>query len=322
MIVGALLLILAAIAALFLYTYRWNILHPNKSHSLLSDGYERTFIYHIPRHIHKNPKLVIVYHGSGLKSFMMQIFTGHEFDLLADRNRDAIIVYPQGYLHNWNDCRKIAPYPAKKMNIDDVSFTKAIVSYFKEKYNIDTTQVYAVGYSNGGQMAFRLAATVPDLFAGYATIGSTLTVPENNLCSGTTQQPISIILINGQQDGIVPYNGGEITLNGESFGMAESAPFTAEYWRAVAGATWLSTQHYGHTAVQTNYYNKTSHRKVSFVSIKDGGHNIPNRNFRLYIPKLGYMNKDVDAPVVIWDFFFKDALSLPQPENSNAWQKK
>ena len=158
-------------------------------------------------------------------------------------------------------------------------------------------------------MAFRLAATVPDLFAAYATIGSTLPAPENNLCMGK-QQPVSIILINGQQDGIIPYSGGEILLKGESYGMAESAPFTAAYWRAAAGATEISTQHYGNTAIQTNYYNKDNHKKVSFLSIKDGGHNIPNRNFRMHIPILGYMNKDVDAPVVIWDFFFKEPISL------------
>lgn len=310
MITGALILIVAAIAALFLYTYRWNILHPNKSHSLVIGGYERTFIYHTPNHLTANPKLVIVYHGSGLKSFMMQIFTGHEFDLLADKTQDAIIVYPQGYLHNWNDARKTAPFPAKKLNMDDVTFTKEIITYFKDKYHIDTTQVYAVGYSNGGQMAFRLAATVPDLFAGFATIGSTLPAPGNYLFTGHTQQPVSIILINGQQDGIVPYNGGEITLNGQSHGMGESAPSTAAYWRAAAGATQISTQHYGSTAIQTNYYNKDNHKKVSFVSIKDGGHNIPNKHFRLYISKLGYMNKDVDAPVVIWDFFFKEPISL------------
>jgi polyhydroxybutyrate depolymerase len=309
MIPGALLLIVAAIAALFLYTYRWNITHPNQSHSLQIDGYERTFIYHRPKRIQKNPKLIIVYHGSGLKSFMMQIFTGHEFDLFADKTQDAIIVYPQGYQHNWNDCRKNAPFAAKKLNMDDVTFTKEIIRYFKEKHQIDTTQIYAIGYSNGGQMAFRLAATVPDLFAAYATIGSTLPAPENNLCTGA-QQPVSMILINGQQDGIVPYNGGEITLKGESYGMAESAPFTAEYWRAAAGATEISTQHYGKTAIQTNYYNKDNHKKVSFVNIKDGGHNIPNRNFRLYISLLGYMNKDVDAPAVIWDFFFKEDISL------------
>lgn len=309
MIASALFLVVVAIAALFLYTYRWNILHPNQSYSLKIDGYDRTFIYHTPKHIHKNPKLIIVYHGSGLKSFMMQIFTGHEFDLLADKTRDAIIVYPQGYRHNWNDCRKNAPFAAKKLNMDDVTFTKEIIQYFKTNYQIDTAQVYAVGYSNGGQMAFRLAATIPGLFNAYAAIGSTLPAPENNLCSGP-QQPVSMLLINGQQDGIVPYNGGEIILNGESYGMAESAPSTAEYWRAAAGATQISTQDYGNTAIQTNYYNKMNHKKVSFVNIKDGGHNIPNRNFRIYIAKLGYMNKDVDAPAVIWDFFFKDDLPL------------
>ncbi|OMP79209.1 PHB depolymerase family esterase [[Flexibacter] sp. ATCC 35208] len=304
MILGALLLLITAIAALFLYSYRWNLIHPNKSHNL---G-DRTFIYHVPKHLKPNPKLIIVYHGSRLKSFMMQILTGHEFDLLADKTQDAIIVYPQGYLNNWNDCRKMAPFPAKQLNIDDITFTKQIIHYFKEQYHIN--QVYAIGFSNGGQMAFRLAATVPDLFTGFATIGATLPVPANNLCADITQQPVSIILINGQQDSIVPYDGGEVTLDGKSFGYSESAPFTAEHWRAASNASHISTIHYGDNAIQMNYYNKANNKKVSFVTIKDGGHNIPNKHFRIPISKLGHINKDIDVPVVIWNFFFKDALSL------------
>jgi polyhydroxybutyrate depolymerase len=310
MIIGALLILFVAIAALFLYTYRWNIGNPNKSHSLQIDGYERTFIYHVSKHIRPHPKLIIVYHGSKLKSFMMQIMTGHEFDILADQNQDAIVVYPQGYMGNWNDGRIQASYPAKKLNMDDITFTKEIIRYFKEQYHIDPTQIYAVGFSNGGQMAFRLAATVPDLFAAYATIGSTLPAPENNLFAHNPQQPVSIILINGQQDGIVPFNGGEIILKGESFGMAESALTTAAYWQAAAGATEISSLQFGQTAIQTNYYNKENHKKVSFVNIKDGGHNMPNKNFRIYISLLGHINKDVDVPAVIWDFFFKEPISL------------
>lgn len=312
MIIGALLLLFVAIAALFLYTYRWNIVNPNKSHSLQIGGYERTFIYHVPKHIQPNPKLIIVYHGSKLKSYMMQIMTGHEFDLLADKSQDAIVVYPQGYVGNWNDGRKTAPFPAKQLNMDDVTFTKEMIRYFKDKYHIDSTQVYAVGFSNGGQMAFRLAATEPRLFAAYATIGSTLPAPENNLFADHPQQPVSIILINGQQDGIVPFKGGEIILDGKSYGMAESAPATADYWRTAAGATEISSSQFGHTATQTNYYNTSNHKKVSFVDIKDGGHNMPNKNFRIYISLLGYINKDVDVPVVIWDFFFKEPIYLSQ----------
>ncbi len=90
-----------------------------------------------------------------MKAFLMQIFTGHEFDLLADANQNTIIVYPQDYKNNWNDCRKEASYPAKRLNVDDVAFTRKIIPFFKKNYNINKTDIFAVGFSNGGQMVLK-----------------------------------------------------------------------------------------------------------------------------------------------------------------------
>lgn len=53
------------------------------------------------------------------------------------------------------------------------------------------------------------------------------------------------------------------------------------------------------TAIQKNYYSISTNKQVSFVKILNGGHTIPNRNFRIPIKQLGNMNKDVDAPQII-----------------------
>ena len=123
-------ILITCIASLLIYTYRWNIINPNKSGSFINDNLERTFVYHVPRKLNNKPKLIIVYHGSKMKAFIMQIFTGHEFDELADMDENSIIVYPQGYKNNWNDCRKQAPFPAKQLNINDVRFTEQVISFF------------------------------------------------------------------------------------------------------------------------------------------------------------------------------------------------
>jgi polyhydroxybutyrate depolymerase len=49
----------------------------------------------------------------------MRLFTGYEFDRLADQH-GYIAIYPDGYRRNWNDCRKDATFPAKRDNIDDI----------------------------------------------------------------------------------------------------------------------------------------------------------------------------------------------------------
>jgi len=40
---------------------------------------------------------------------------------------DFVASYPEGYEGHWNDCRKKGPYAAKQLQIDDVSFMRALV---------------------------------------------------------------------------------------------------------------------------------------------------------------------------------------------------
>lgn len=306
MIIG--ILIIVAIS-LLIYTYRWNILHPNKSASVKIDNLERTFIYHIPKKLKHNPKLLIAYHGSKMKAWMMQLFTGHEFDLFADADENTIVVYPQGYKNNWNDSRKNAPFPAKKLNIDDILFTERIISYFGKNYHIDSKRIFAVGFSNGGQMVMKLANHKPDLFKGFAVIAANFPTADN--CdSKITQSPVSMLLMNGMKDPINPYNGGEVKLDGQSFGAVLSTEnnviryLTAGNFDTSTFATKDFKDKAGRvTAIQQDYYSTSTGKKVSSVKILDGGHTIPNLNFRLPVKIMGNMNKQVDGPKLIWEFF-------------------
>jgi polyhydroxybutyrate depolymerase len=98
---------------------------------------------------------------------MMRKWTGYEFDQWADR-KGFVVVYPDGYKHNWNDCHKNATFPAKLENIDDMGFIHALIARMAQEHGIDTKHVFVLGYSNGGQMAFRLAIETPDEVAAVA----------------------------------------------------------------------------------------------------------------------------------------------------------
>lgn len=299
------------IVSLFIYTYRWNITNPNKRGNLIIDNIERTFVYHVPKKLTDKPKLIIAYHGSKMKAFIMQIFTGHEFDELADINKNAIIVYPQGYKNNWNDCRKQAPFPAKQSNIDDVRFTEQIIAFFRKEYQIDTSNIFAVGYSNGGQMVMKLAMQKPEWFKGFAVISANLPTENNNDCIDT-KKPVSLLLMNGTNDPINPYEGGEVILDGQSFGSVISTEQNLQHWLNVSDcdSTEKVTAQFPQnkagnniTAIQKTYLSQATNKQISFIKVINGGHTIPNRNFRIPIKKIGEINKDVDGPKVIWDFF-------------------
>jgi len=298
-----LLIILVAVATvvlvLFLYAYRWNLSNPNRSHAIMVDGYERAFIYHIPKNLDPDPDLIIVYHGSRLKPFLMQVFTGHEFDLLADESRNAIIVYPEGYGGNWNDCRIKAPFPAKKLNVDDVRFTEQLIDFFKREFQVQ--RVFGVGFSNGGTMIFRLAAERPGVFTAFATIGANLPTEDNN-SNPPVNTPVAMMLIFGRMDPVVPFDGGTIILDGQNWGTVKSAKETVAFWTTVNQADLETVQETG-PVKREEFYSQITHKRLTFIEIGNGGHTIPNRHFRIPIRKLGPMSGDVDVPVEIWDFF-------------------
>ncbi len=293
------------------YVYRWNIVNPNKNSSIKIHNIERTFIYHLPKKINIHPKLIIVYHGIGMKAFMMQIFTGHEFDLLADKYQNAIIVYPQGCNEKWNASRKPTPFPAKKQNIDDADFTEQIIFYFKKNYEIDNNEIYAVGFSNGGEMVLKLANLKPEIFKGFAVISANLPDEKDNDCINH-QTPVSLIYFSGIKDPIIPFNGGSVILNGRNFDPVMSTELTLQHWLNSSSCSTIETSIIEFpdnkisgtaTAIQKNYHSASTGKQISFVKIINGGHTIPNSNFRIPIKKIGNLNKDIDSPKMIWDFF-------------------
>ncbi|MGS2737687.1 alpha/beta hydrolase family esterase [Sinomicrobium sp. M5D2P17] len=306
--------LLIYISALFIVVtitaLRWrHIVNPNKKGSFVIDNLKRTFIYHVPKYLKPNPKLILVYHGTGMKTWMMQLFTGHEFDRFSDCSQDAIIVYPQGYETSWNDCRKIANTPPKKLNLDDVGFTEKIIGYFQNKYQIDSKEIYAVGFSNGGQFAMRLMNEKPGLFKGFAIMSAQLSYENETQCK-KLPNPVSLIVFNGMKDPIIPYNGGEVILKGKSYGHVYSAEQSVLHWLTASRCDTIPTSTHDFknkrdevTAVQQFFSSIETGKKVSFVKMLNGGHQIPNKKFSMGIPSMGYVNKEVDAPRLIWDFF-------------------
>lgn len=128
-----------------------------KRHSILVGGRTRTFTTIGPA---DSTDLVLIFHGSTQNGEKHREFTGRTFDRLAEQ--DAQVAYLDGYKGNWNDARRQSFFPARKAEIDDVGFARAVVGELGAK------RVFAVGYSNGGQMVMRLIHEAPDLIDGAA----------------------------------------------------------------------------------------------------------------------------------------------------------
>ncbi|WP_238946921.1 alpha/beta hydrolase family esterase [Seongchinamella unica] len=77
-----------------------------------------------------------------------------------------VVAYPDGFDNHWNGCRKSASYTANTRGIDDVGFTRALVARLSADYGVDPGRVHLGGFSNGGNMVYRLALEAPELIAG------------------------------------------------------------------------------------------------------------------------------------------------------------
>src|SRR5207248_10234414 len=88
-----------------------------------------------------------------------------EFDELADKH-GFLVVYPDGFDNTWNDCRRGSPFSSKRLKIDDAGFIKSLVNHEVTAHAVDRKRVFAAGWSNGAQLAYRLALEYPEDFAG------------------------------------------------------------------------------------------------------------------------------------------------------------
>ncbi len=272
------------------------------------DGHERTYTAVIPRALPAGAPLLVVFHGSNQNADRIRVATGYGFDTLAAQER-FIVIYPDGYKGNWHDCRMAANYPARTENIDDNGLVRGLIARFHDAHGIDRARVFAAGYSNGGQMVFRLAAEMPERFAGLAAVAATQPTPDNFACEASGR-PVPILLMNGTRDPIVPHAGGVISLFGfKPRGTALSAPETARHFARVNGITAPPTgsvlvhhETSGDTAVTVTTYAEEDKDPVVAYTIMNGGHVVPNPSYTA--PRLvGRTTHDVDAPHAIWEFF-------------------
>ncbi len=240
--------------------------------SLEVGGRTRTFTLVGPQ----SPVLVLVFHGSRQSAAQHRSFTGGQFDRLTEGG--ARVAYLDGYRGNWNDARRESSFPARRENLDDVGFARAVVE------KLDARWVLAVGYSNGGQMVMRLIHETPGLLHGAMVIAATMPAPESFTAPTEPVVPLPVVLIHGTKDPIVRYQGGEMPwLTRTLFkvgGRALSMPATADYFAARNGITTppeitLLPTRARATSVERTRFGQPDRPQVVLYTVNDGGHTVP-----------------------------------------------
>ena len=86
--------------------------------------------------------------------------------------------------------------------INDVMFARRLVSDVANKLQIDIEKTFAVGFSNGGMMAYDLACTAADVFDSVAIMSG---VRLDGVCEESISK--SVLHFHGSDDSVIPLDG-------------------------------------------------------------------------------------------------------------------
>lgn len=145
------------------------------------------------------PHLVVfAFHGSGGdgESFRRQMG-------LETRLNDALVIYPDAIERRvW--ANEFATHWGK---VADLSFVDAIEQDVRRSFCVDTSRVFAVGWSSGGYFANQLGCARRDRFRAIASLSGG--GPEEITCD----QAIPLFLYHDRDDAKVLYTTGRTSLN-------------------------------------------------------------------------------------------------------------
>ena len=270
------------------------------------DGLARTYRTYVPRGLARGAPLVVVMHGSGENGAQIRIETGYGFDRLADTHGFAV-VYPNAYEGDWEACSMVGRLSTKGITVDDVRFMTRLVDKLIREIGVNPGHVFAAGSSRGGSMAIRLALEAPSRFRAVAAVSANVPTPENFRCKPAGRSA-SVMIMNGTEDPLVPFEGGQVSLfglfyrNGNVMSSRESGQYFADL-NHIAGAPRANETNVADgVRVEHMLWRNDSKVEVELVAIHGGGHGIP-QPYRRRPRLLGPSPKEPNGPDLIWAFF-------------------
>ena len=232
-------------------------------------GDARKFRIHVPKTYGGTVPLpiIFVFHGSSASASVIERETS--FDELAD-SLGFFVVYPEGFHRGWNigDCCRYSFVKHK----DETAFTMTMLNVLSRGLHVDTTRVYATGYSDGGTLSMLLACKVPQRITAVASVSGTFLDP---LPACSLPRSLPVLIIHGTGDHNIPYEGktgGPGYVRGVHH--EHSAPEVASFWiqhDSCSRAPVLEK----HGNVERAEYGCPGGAEVLFYTIYNGRHGWP-----------------------------------------------
>ena len=239
--------------------------------------------------------LVIMLHSTGMSSADFAQMT--RFNAISDSN-GFVVLYPDAFGEKpiWN------PGFFESSGANDVVFISSLIDHMLQDFNIDPKKVFVGGYFDGGMMAYKLAASLPEKISAIGVVGASIGYQKAANEVVTLEQalaPVSVFAIHGVVDGVVPYDLTKSLKKGTAGYMPGSDAL--KYWIQANGcdpnASVKKTKNENVIKASFTCKNGTA---VRWISIWDGNHDWPGTTDKK-------AKKTIDASEAMWEFFVTHA---------------
>jgi len=256
----------------------------------------REYILHVPATYDGNTPtpLVINFHGFGgcASYFSMEIGDGlSDLNSLADSD-NFLVAYPQGVVRAKGDAEwDPGDNGSQNINDNDAYFTEQLILDISNEYNVDSSRVYAFGYSKGGMMAYGLACSRGNLIAAAGIMSGIML---QGTCDDN--EYTSIIHFHGTADDVIPYEGNE---------YYQSVSDVVNFWldhNNIPTSNLVTTELKGGDVIRDEYTGGNENTSVVLYTVnreygKDGGH-------VWFTDDIGGDNPNI----ILWDFLSNYSL--------------
>jgi polyhydroxybutyrate depolymerase len=226
-------------------------------YTVVFEGTTRKYTVNTPLNYNRRKSYPLVLVLKGKKGTTERLISSMS-DLINTRQYIAVYAEPvsnEGWNVGANEVDQLA----------DVRFIESVISTLTSSGSVKENKIYCLGFSYGGSMANYLALNT-SIFAAISPVAGSL----YEGIETTSIAPVSVLMIHGEQDNSVPYEGGYS--HGYVFYSAQQ---TAQIWSINNGCNAspvLSTDIPG--AEVYDYSGCDNNKDVILFSVPNSGHDV------------------------------------------------
>lgn len=273
------------------------------------DQLEREYLIHLPPAYSSSSKcpVIFAFHGGG--GNYENTVSMYNLNTVADQHQ-CIVVYPNAINKSWSMANVGGmANEEEQRHVDDVKFIATLMDTLTRHYHVDSASFFCTGLSRGGIFSLFLISKLSGRFKAVAPVCAS--IPQS-IVDDYTFYPTSILLINGTDDPLLPYDGGHGEISRSRRKADNHFISTHELVKKIKELNTCPDISIAHhlpnterndkcTALKTTYH--CSGTQVVFIKVMHGGHSWPGGPQYLSKNIIGNVCQDFKAEEEIIDFF-------------------